>query len=80
MGPKRDEATGEWRKLHNEELNDLDSSPNIVWVIKLRSTSGRGMQRAWGMVKVYTGLWWVNLKERDYLEDPSVDGSSGSGI
>ena len=32
--PKRDEVTGEWRKLHNEELNDLYCSPNIVWVIK----------------------------------------------
>jgi hypothetical protein len=30
FGPKRDEITGEWRKLHNEELNDLYSSPNIV--------------------------------------------------
>jgi len=36
FGPKRDEVTGEWRKLHNEELNDLYSSPNIVWVMKLR--------------------------------------------
>jgi hypothetical protein len=36
FGPKRDEVTGEWRKLHNEELNDLYSSPNIVWVVKLR--------------------------------------------
>ena len=36
FGPKRDEVTGEWRKLHNEELNDLYSSPNIVRVIKLR--------------------------------------------
>jgi len=32
FGPKRDEVTGEWRKLHNEELNDLYSSPNIVRV------------------------------------------------
>ena len=36
FGPKRDELTGEWRKLHNEELNDLYSSPNIVRVIKSR--------------------------------------------
>ena len=36
FGPKRDEVTGEWRKLHNEELNDLSSSPNIVRVTKSR--------------------------------------------
>jgi len=36
FGTRRDEVTGEWRRLHNEELNDLYSSPNIVWVIKSR--------------------------------------------
>ena len=36
FGPKRDEVTGEWRKLHNEELNDLYSLPNIVRVVKSR--------------------------------------------
>jgi hypothetical protein len=36
LGPKRDEVTGEWRKLHNGELNDLYPSPNIVRVIKSR--------------------------------------------
>ena len=36
FGPRRDKVTGEWRRLHNEELNDLCSSPNIVWVIKSR--------------------------------------------
>jgi len=36
FGPRRDEATGEWRRLHNEELNNLYSSPNIVRVIKSR--------------------------------------------
>jgi hypothetical protein len=37
--PKRDEVTGEWRKLHNEELNDLFSLPNIVRVVKSRRMS-----------------------------------------
>ena len=36
FGPRRDEVTGEWRRLHNEELNDLYCSPNIVRVIKRR--------------------------------------------
>jgi len=36
FGPRRDEVTGEWRRLHNEELNDSYSSPNIVRVIKSR--------------------------------------------
>jgi hypothetical protein len=55
FGPKREEVTEEWRKLHNEELNDLYSSPNIVWVIKssimrwlghvARMGEGRGVYR-----------------------------------
>jgi hypothetical protein len=36
LGPKRDEVTGGWRKLHNEELHGLYSSPGIIWVIKAR--------------------------------------------
>ena len=36
FGPRRDEVTGEWRRLHNEELNDLYCPPNIVQVIKSR--------------------------------------------
>jgi hypothetical protein len=36
FGPKRDEVTGDWRKLHNEELHNLDSSPNIIRMIKSR--------------------------------------------
>jgi hypothetical protein len=36
FGPKRDEVTEEWRKLHNEELHDLYSSPSIIRILKLR--------------------------------------------
>jgi len=43
FGPKRDELTGGWRKLHNEELNDLCSSPNIVRLKKSRRMRWAGM-------------------------------------
>jgi hypothetical protein len=42
FGPKRDGVTGEWRKLHNEELNNLYSLPNIVRVVKSRRMRGKG--------------------------------------
>jgi hypothetical protein len=42
FGPKRDEVTGEWRKLHDEELRDLYSSPSIIRIIKSRSVRWAG--------------------------------------
>jgi hypothetical protein len=42
FGPKRNEVTGKWRKLHNEELNDLQSLPNIVRVVKSRQMRWAG--------------------------------------
>ena len=72
--PKRDKVTGEWRKLHNEELNDAYSSPNIVLAIKLRMRwAGHVAHMGEGRGEAYTGFWWGNLREQDYLEDPGVD-------
>ena len=50
LGPKRDKVTGEWRKLHNEELSDLYSLPNIVRVVKSRRMrwGWEGMWHVWG--------------------------------
>jgi hypothetical protein len=57
LGPKRDEVTGEWRKLHNEELNDLYCSPYIIRVIKSRRMRWAGHVARMGRGEVHTGFW-----------------------
>jgi hypothetical protein len=47
-GPRRDDVTGEWRRFNNEELNDLYTSPNIVWVIKSRRMRWAGHEARMG--------------------------------
>jgi hypothetical protein len=56
VGSKRDEVTGEWRKLHNEELNDLYSSPSIFRVIKSRRMRWSGYVERMGERGVYRVL------------------------
>ena len=71
--PNRDEVTGEWRKLHNEELNDLYSSPIIDRMIKSRKRwAGHVtcMGERSGVYRVLVG----NLRERGHLGDPGIDG------
>jgi hypothetical protein len=74
FGPKRNEATREWTRLHNEELDDLYSSPNIIRVIKSRRMRWVGHVARMGKKEVHTGFWWGDLIEGDHLEDPGVDG------
>jgi hypothetical protein len=62
FGCKRGEVTGEWRRIHNKELYALYSSPIIIRVIKSRRED------------MHTGFWWGNLRERDHLKGPGVDG------
>ena len=59
-GTKRDKVMGEWRRLHNEEINDLYSSPNIVWVIKLRRIRWAGHVAHMGEERGCIGSWWGN--------------------
>jgi len=75
FGPKRDEVTGEWRKLCTDLDNDLYSTVlHIIRVIKSRRMRGGGHAARMGWEGVYTEFWWGNLRERDPLEDLSVDG------
>jgi hypothetical protein len=72
FGPKRDEETGEWRKLHNDELNDLYSSPNTVQVIKSRRMGCVGhvvrIGEERGVYRVLVG----NVREIDQWGEPDV--------
>jgi hypothetical protein len=74
FGPKRDEVTGKWIKFHNEELNNMYSSPNIVRVIKSRKMRWTGhvarMGEGRGVYRILVG----NLKKGDHWGYSGVDG------
>jgi len=69
-----DEVTGEWRKLHNEELNDLYTLPNIVRVIKSRRMRWTGHVARMGEERGCIRSCWGNRWEGDHWGDLGVDG------
>jgi hypothetical protein len=77
FGHKKDDVTGEWRKLHNEELSDVYSSPNIVRLIKSRRMRLAGHVERMGDRKGVYRFWWRNLRVRDHLGDQYGLGFAG---
>jgi hypothetical protein len=73
FGPKTEED-GSWRKLHNDELHSLYSSPNIVRVIKSRSLRWTGYVARMGWGEVFRGFWLGGPKVRDHWENIGVGG------
>jgi hypothetical protein len=74
FGPKRDEVRMEWRKVYDEKLRDLYSSPSIIRVIKWRRMRWAEHAARMGERRgVYKGLVG-NVRERDHWGDPGVDG------
>jgi hypothetical protein len=73
FGPKRNKVTREWRKLNNEVLNDLYSSPSIVWVIRSRRMRWAGHVARMRVREAYSGFSWGIPRERDHFADPGGD-------
>ena len=66
---KIDEVTGV-EKLHDEELNDLYSSPKILRVVMSRKVRWECQVARMGRGETYKGFWWGDLRGRDHLRDP----------
>jgi hypothetical protein len=74
FGPKRDEVTGEWRKLHNEEFRDLYSSPSIIRIIKSWRMRWAGHVTRKGSRGTLIDFWWKGHKERHNYGDQEEGG------
>jgi hypothetical protein len=66
FGSKRDGVTGGWRKLHNEELHNLYSSPSIIRMMKSKWMRWAGHVAGTGRRGMHMGYRWESQKERDH--------------
>jgi hypothetical protein len=80
FGPERDEETGNWRKLHEEELYGLYCSQNISRVIKSTGMILAGHVERMRRGEVYTGFFFFFFTEREHMGDPGVDGGVILGL
>jgi hypothetical protein len=78
FGPKRDEVTGEWSKLHNEELHNLYSSQDIIRQIKSRRMWWAGRVARMGEERNVYRVLMGKPEGKNHLEDQGVDGRTGS--
>jgi hypothetical protein len=66
FGPRRDKVTGGWRKLRNNELQNLFSSLSIIRIIESRRMRWAGHVACIGRKGIHIGFWWGSQKERDH--------------
>jgi hypothetical protein len=73
FGAKKEEAMGDWREMHNEELNNVFSSPDVTmdtpWRTQYAGHAANGRRN-----KIHTGVWREILKETSYLREIGIDG------
>jgi hypothetical protein len=74
FGPKRDEVTGGWRKLHNEELHNFYTSRSVIRMMKLKKMRWAEYIARMGRREMHIEYLWESQKESDHQEDLDVGG------
>jgi hypothetical protein len=74
-GSERDEVTGDWRRLHNEELHDLFSLPSYYSGAEIKKNEMGGACNTYGEGRRHAEFWWGKLKGKQHLGDLGVYGN-----